>query len=510
MLLNLGYFGHCATEVSQYGITWKFRDDHEIGQFVNGDYYVVAPPEGIIVNSVTPVADMGRHGAMINPGLDSHAWDDRISGYNKGLNTQFPYLLKPGQSLVKVVSILEEEWVSGTYKTQWQGNTSDRYKLKTAAVLTCLDKRPPYDSFRPPYIGNKKPIFRYGSVNRNWFPNLLPPSLLPTNEVAHLERGLERPWIITPHAHSARAAHPVENQLGYHRDVGSFLSGASLILCTQASTPKLEIGFIQMGLDYYGMSSQPTGTGDSSFWKWPVIFTGLLLGEAEIYHLFSNGEYRGIPRDGEKFYYLKDGSSSNISAIIEENGKKPFKKTWTGSRVGFRKGLGNEEHEHLHPSEWGIVASGGGDKQESYRWCCDSHPSTGQIFAAMIISRNADRPSIQAGQGSSRFADTPIKCFYPAGESFDGGNTEEFSAFDYTFRFMREPFAESFHHVLLQHYPNFGIPGPSYSYGQEMWIQLGDGLMSSTGEYTIDPEVTIVKGKIVRTPKSPQGLKIID
>jgi hypothetical protein len=508
LLLGLACFAHCETEVSQNGITWKFRENYEVGQFVNGDYYVIAPPEGVVVESVSPDRIKGRHGVMVNPGLDSHAWDDRISGYDERLEVQFPLVLRPGQSLVKVISILDEEWVNGIYNTQWQGTATDRYKIKTAGVLTCLDKRPPDDSFRPPYIGSNKPIYRYGSMNRKWFPNLATPSTVPVKEIATLERGLERMWILTPHAHSARAAHPVENQPGYHREVGSFISRASLILCTKASTPKLEIGFIQTGLDYYGMGSQPSGTGDSSFWKWPVIFTGLLLGESEIYHLFSNGNYSGVPRDAEKFYYIKDGTSSHSSNVIEGNSERPFNKTWTGSRVGFRKGIGNQEHEHLHPSEWDVVASGGGAKQESYRWCCDSHPTVGQILAAMIISRNSDRPSILAGVGPSRFATSPIKCFYPAGSSFDGGDTEEFSAFDYTFRFMMEPFADRFHETVRQYYPNSTASSPSNSYIHEMWIRLGDGFMSNSGEFTIDPETIIVNGKLISPPKPPEKFRI--
>jgi len=34
---------HCATEITQYGITWKFDADVEVGQFANGDWWVVGP-----------------------------------------------------------------------------------------------------------------------------------------------------------------------------------------------------------------------------------------------------------------------------------------------------------------------------------------------------------------------------------------------------------------------------------------------------------------------------------
>ena len=43
-----------ATSVSQYGITWNFDKDYEVGTFVNGDYYVVDDGDGVTVVSVSP------------------------------------------------------------------------------------------------------------------------------------------------------------------------------------------------------------------------------------------------------------------------------------------------------------------------------------------------------------------------------------------------------------------------------------------------------------------------
>ena len=58
-----------ATSVSQNSITWNFGRDYTIGQFVNGDYYVVAP-EGLIINSISPISvssSRDMNGCMINP-----------------------------------------------------------------------------------------------------------------------------------------------------------------------------------------------------------------------------------------------------------------------------------------------------------------------------------------------------------------------------------------------------------------------------------------------------------
>jgi hypothetical protein len=43
--------------VTQYGITWKFDKSARIGQFINGDYYVVGP---VTVIEITPNPLLGR------------------------------------------------------------------------------------------------------------------------------------------------------------------------------------------------------------------------------------------------------------------------------------------------------------------------------------------------------------------------------------------------------------------------------------------------------------------
>ncbi len=41
-----------GTSISQYGITWTFRDTHLTGQFLNGDYWIVGPVEIIGISPI--------------------------------------------------------------------------------------------------------------------------------------------------------------------------------------------------------------------------------------------------------------------------------------------------------------------------------------------------------------------------------------------------------------------------------------------------------------------------
>lgn len=47
-----------ATSVSQYGITWTFSEDHTVGQYANGDYYVVenSPGAGVTITDIDPAS----------------------------------------------------------------------------------------------------------------------------------------------------------------------------------------------------------------------------------------------------------------------------------------------------------------------------------------------------------------------------------------------------------------------------------------------------------------------
>ncbi|HEC04213.1 MAG TPA: hypothetical protein ENI81_11825, partial [Phycisphaerales bacterium] len=56
------------SEVSQFGITWTFDRDYVVGQFANGDYWVVGPVTIVGINPAS-VESAGRwiNGSMINP-----------------------------------------------------------------------------------------------------------------------------------------------------------------------------------------------------------------------------------------------------------------------------------------------------------------------------------------------------------------------------------------------------------------------------------------------------------
>ena len=106
--------------VTQHGITWTFDRKAPVGQFVNGDYYVVGPvtiaaldPKPLYGTEVAdgelddidkgqPRAKNLRNGSMLNPPAQSQvAFDSGIRNYfDPGLDAKLPIAMKPGDTLV--------------------------------------------------------------------------------------------------------------------------------------------------------------------------------------------------------------------------------------------------------------------------------------------------------------------------------------------------------------------------------------------------------------------------
>ena len=111
--------------VSQYGITWTFAKPARVGQFVNGDWYVVGP---VTIEAIAPRPLYGaeippgeldqndqrrpeeqhvRNGFMLNPPASMKvAYDSGIRNwFDPSLIQKLPVAMKPGDSLVSTISM---------------------------------------------------------------------------------------------------------------------------------------------------------------------------------------------------------------------------------------------------------------------------------------------------------------------------------------------------------------------------------------------------------------------
>ena len=359
--------------ITQYGITWKLAENEIVGQFITGDYWVVDSGDGVTVTSVSPQYNAGKNGSMINPVPQGpQGFDSGAENFSNSAVVSFPTTLHAGDAILSSVSRLPEDSADLT-----GGGLGSNHIIKTVSVLTILSSPPPPGSFRPSYCDRSQKLYNLGQVDASILPQLTPP--LPPTAASRHERNLERPWILFGNDWQARSIHPYDNMPSYHRFVGKALSEASMFLVTNSTEKEKTLArFIQVGIDYYY-----TKSADSSTWLWPVIFTGILLNEPEMYNFWvENQSFIPRSREGDKIYYIGERAEARTSTIIPKGQTWVNWKTKEGNFVAFAKQIG-QEHEHLHPSEWSDTDK----KNESYRANLDVDPWIGMHLSSMLIDR---------------------------------------------------------------------------------------------------------------------------
>lgn len=368
-----------ATSVSQYGITWNFDKDYVVGTFVNGDYYVVDDGGGVTVVSVSPGPSSGSNGSMVNPvSGGNHGFDSGArGGYNSSLQASFPLELNAGDSLVSSISL------SGG-GSGWNGGSIDsKALLKTAAVLTVMNRVPPPGTFRPSYVDREQTLYNFANIRRDVLPGLSTSGIAKPSAhgfdspLAYLKRGLQRPWLLFVHEWPGRDIHPADNMFGYQRSIGEFLSELYTYLVTdQPIDDQLLAYVVQLGIDYHHIGI--SGNGDSSYYVMPSLMAGFLLNDRDMLNAFRENRIQSVPRDYPDFYFASDSNASLKSSLIS------LGQTWNGFSVFFRNNTAsNREYEHLHPSEWDDSYDHW--KDNSYRLTQDSHPHVGMVLTARLL-----------------------------------------------------------------------------------------------------------------------------
>jgi hypothetical protein len=213
--------------VSQYGITWRFDKPHAVGQFVNGDWWVVGP---VSVVSVTPGPAQGplpgevtmkdaiaddvkdikgfmhfvagyvppelnksggdmrmRNGSMVITRFGTRqGFDSRSTTYDPACSIAFPYKLDANRTLISTISNSYPIVENCRHEIIWHSEKKQRSLLRTAAVLTCLASEPPADAFRPPYAGTDKRLYEVKDLRWDLLLNL---------KLDHLEDYFKKPWL---------------------------------------------------------------------------------------------------------------------------------------------------------------------------------------------------------------------------------------------------------------------------------------------------------------------------
>lgn len=379
------------SSLSQYGITWTFDKAYPVGQFVNGDYWVVGP---VTITAISPAPSGGRNGSMVNPMPGQYqAYDDRQTYYSAALLRVPPYALAAGESLVSSQSLTSGDLTNGTY-IDMQGYDVVRNNAtwwatytKSAAILTCVAEVPPVKAFRPPYVGPSKPYYLADNLQWGILPHLSIPTSTPS--LMNYTRYFQRPWIDHQDIGYSRSMHPADNMPNYGQSLCGMVGDAALLLCldyTDTQKQNLLAGLVQIGIDnYHTILLNPhlwyAAGGHGIGRKFPVLFAGLMLNQPEM--LAARGY-----------------SSSEDMSTYYGSDRNPAQTLWTGWQdsghpyaqnvlyVFQNPDNPNYCHENYTPAQWNLppFPTDGmwPNKHEGYkRICALAFP--GQTIAARIL-----------------------------------------------------------------------------------------------------------------------------
>ncbi len=382
--------------VSQYGITWTLEQPARVGQFINGDSYVVGP---VTIKAIEPKplygAEIPRHeldgmdkerpegqrvrnGFMLNPPAQMKvAYDSGVRNYyDPALLQKLPVSMKPGDSLVSTISMPKGLVLHAQLRNKIERGEGDSSPIRTGAILTCVEAPEPPDAFRPAFCDRQQKIYLARDLQRDLLPSAAATPSLP--KVEQYIRFTQRPWVGTCFFGFEE---PVENMPQYGLEYGRVAGISALLLCTDlkpAQKEPLLVNYVQVGIDLAGMvrAGHPGWTcwgGHGSGRKLPIVFAGLLLGDAQ----------------------LANVNQSYPKLSFGEDEQTAYGDCWTGAKVVFAghsgidaatgegrsRGSGWGPYEHTPPSQW----KDGQNTSESYRRCCTSIGWVAQALALRLM-----------------------------------------------------------------------------------------------------------------------------
>lgn len=382
-----------ASSITKDGITWTFNASVPIGQFVNGDYYVVGP---VTITSIAPQPTTSSpylNGSVKNlptgngkSGFDSRLNDgaDQSWWFDASLRSYPPINLKPGDALVSSISLPAIHSVRAVMRASGMSASP----VASVSVLTVLASEPSSDAFRPSYCDRNQTIYRAGDLQRNLLPSLPPPNPSKTPTLAQYEALYRRPWIDTnPFLFDA----PAEYMPSYGEHVAFADSYASLLLMLNfpaGQKVNLTNYLVQYGIDLYGCVQaghgwRPLG-GHRSGRKLPIIFAGILLNNPGMKNVSTN--YPDRFGEDMQTLYIKQLAPAGT-----------YQTAWEGATVIYGGHLGVRAdgtpvspglygpYEQSPPATWPILHPSGKQLGESYRRCCTSVSWVGEALAVHLL-----------------------------------------------------------------------------------------------------------------------------
>ena len=253
--------------------------------------------------------------------------------------------MKPTDSLVSSISTKQGEKIKFAYRSGGGRLEGDNSGTRVVAVLTCVAEPMPADAFRPAYADRQAKIYFAHNLRRDQLTKLAKVKGAP--DPVKFADVFQRCWF-NPGFFGFEQ--PMENMPQYGQWVGQAVSNAALLLCmdyTPHEKERLLLGLVQVGIDYWGLVKnghpgwQGWGGHDSGR-KFPIVFAGWILGDAE----------------------MASPSKAFPKCEFGEDNQTRYGPCWTGATVVFagHSGISSATgtaprakwgpYEHKKPSEW--------------------------------------------------------------------------------------------------------------------------------------------------------------
>lgn len=423
-----------ATSVTSGVFTWTWTENREVGQFANGDWWVIGP---ITIQSITP-ADAapgdGTHlnGTMVNPTSGSwglvtdpfnftQGWDSRSTQttYDEDLNIarQLPISVVAGSSVVSCTS-------RASYDPGAGGNPSF---MDRARILTVLATAPAAGSFRPTVQGTDKSIrWNKSDIDYTKLRNLTPVAGTPTL-TAETDCGYDNGGYIG-HYHSnaeINSASPYYNlpvqggNYGPQHQQQSTLAALLLNMdYPEATKENLAIHFIQWGLDCFSYLENTrvmyaASGGQMGGRKLPVLMAGVLLNDADIISMcserggWSAANNRMRFAENQQFRFITEAQIDFLDYTASEVGRANWAPNW-------------EDQPTNTANVWGTSGV------SSYR-DVTNHQWVGTALAIRIMGLADEWDGVTSGDLGSPYAGAFMDYYSPTGhyqELFPFGNND--------------------------------------------------------------------------------------
>lgn len=285
-----------TASVSQFGISFNFGEDRVVGQYANGDYYVVGgSADPVTITSTIPAATQHTaaytaiisggpvsatgyvnrrvHGMQLNPGNLAAALAEGQANNAEGSKHGMDSLNQPDGlvSLTKLydnaqnvdpgntgVPLVLEEGSLVKCRSRLELTNDPGFLLLDQVVLTVVRSAPAAGQFRPPPAITDKSSFTWNKSHLDYsiLPSLTAPSGVTVPDLDLVKSRLRRYYMLNVTDNmQARTITAQNNQQDYGRDIANDVNDGLLSLCldyTEAEKEELYIYLVQLGIDVWG------------------------------------------------------------------------------------------------------------------------------------------------------------------------------------------------------------------------------------------------------------------